>query len=477
MTLLWHPDPVRIGDVAPIAARTQVSRVEPEFGPPGARPVGPLGDRHVSRRPVVVLAASGDGVTVARGEAAEQIRLDGAVLTGSTVLDAAALDRGAVLELEGRIAILVHRRVAPRPAAPDHGLIGASDAIEDLREAIAACAASAAPTLVCGETGTGKELVARAIHRASARRDGPFVAVNLAALPAAVAVAQLFGHRKGAFTGAVDASAGYFRAADGGTLFLDEVGAAALDVQAMLLRALEQHEIQPIGEPAVRVDVRMIAATDADLAAAVRAGGFREALLYRLAGLSIATPALRDRPDDVARLLLAFLREELAALGAADRLRARSGDEALWLPAGFVAAACRQRWPGNVRELRNLGRRLAVAHHGVDAVALETLGGMLEVAAPPPEREAVDDARIVEALEANGWQIGRTAAELKISRTTLYAVMERSGRAVKARDLDREDIAAAGEHTGGDVVQMAAELRVSVRALKLRIRELGLPFR
>jgi DNA-binding NtrC family response regulator len=234
----------------------------------------------------------------------------------------------------------------------------------------------------------------------------------------------------------------------------------------------------------VPVDVRVIAATDADLAAAVRAGGFREALLYRLAGLSIATPALRERPDDVARLLCAFLREELAALGAADRLRARSGDEAPWLPAAFVAAACRQRWPGNVRELRNLCRRLAVAHHGVDAVAAEALGdalgdalgGTLEVAAPP-EREAVDDARIVAALEANGWQIGRTAAELKISRTTLYAVMERSGRAVKARDLDREDIAAAGERTGGDIAQMAAELRVSVRALKLRIRELGLPFR
>jgi transcriptional regulator of acetoin/glycerol metabolism len=131
-----------------------------------------------------------------------------------------------------------------------------------------------------------------------------------------------------------------------------------------------------------------------------------------------------------------------------------------------------------VRELRNLCRRLAVAYHDVDAVALEALRGELDVAVlPAAGRDANDDARIVAALEANHWQIGRTAAELGISRTTLYAVMERSGRAVKARDLDREQIAAAGERTGGDVEQMAAELRVSVRALRLRIRELGLRFR
>ncbi|HEY0992530.1 MAG TPA: sigma 54-interacting transcriptional regulator [Kofleriaceae bacterium] len=476
MTVLWHADPERVGDVAGIEGPMAVSRVEPELGPPGRQTRGPLGDRHLSRRPLLRLVPRADRLVIARTEAAGEIAVDGLALTGDVTVDPGALARGVVIEIDGRVVLLAHLRAAGRAASADHGLAGAGDAIDRVRDAIAAAATADAAVLVRGETGTGKELVARAVHAASARCDAPFVAVNLAALPSSVAVAQLFGHRG---AGARSASAGYFRAAAGGTLFLDEVGACALDVQAMLLRALEQREIQPIGAPVPEpVDVRIIAATDANLELAARGGRFREALLQRLSGIAIDVPALRDRRDDVARLLVRFLGEELAALGASPRLRPRTADEPLWLPAAFVAAACRQPWPGNVRQLRNACRRIAAAHHADDAIALESLVEQLErrdSPEAPAETATIDDERAVAALAANGWRTGKTAAELGISRTTLYAIMERSGKATTARELNREQIRAAGERAGGDVAQMAADLRVSVRALKLRIRELRLP--
>ena len=483
LTVLWHPDPARVGDVAAIDGAMAVSRIEPEFGSPGTRPRGPLGDRHLSRRPLLRLVPRGERLVVARTDAAGEVAIDGIALTGDATLDPGALARGAVIDLDGRVVLLAHLRAAGRAEAANHELAGASDAMDRLRDAIAAASAATAPVLVRGETGTGKELVARALHRASARRDAPFVAVNLAALPSSSAVAQLFGHG-----GAGSASPGYFRRAAGGTVFLDQVGAAALDVQAMLLRALEQREIQPIGAPEPEpVDARIIAATDINLDDAVRGGQFREALLHRLSAVAIDAPALRDRRDDVARLLVRFLGEELAALGTSARLRPRDADEPLWLPAGFVAAACRHPWPGNVRQLRNACRRIAAAHHADDAVAAESLVDVLErrdhahrgpaePAAAPEAPEAIDDDRAVAALAANGWQVGRTAAGLGISRTTLYAIMERSGKATTARELNREQIRAAGERRAGDVAQMAADLRVSVRALKLRIRELRLPY-
>ncbi|MEZ4361711.1 MAG: sigma 54-interacting transcriptional regulator [Kofleriaceae bacterium] len=486
-TVLWHAHAERVGELALLDDVSRISRVEPAFAAPHGGEKRPLGDVHLSRRPMLELSVIAGGLRLTR-LAPGELRLDGASSQGERVeLGDAALAEGVVLELEERVALLVHRRPRPR-AGPALGLLGGSAAIDGVRAEVCTLAPLTSAVLVRGETGTGKELVAAALHQASARRAGPFVAVNLAALPSAVAAAALFGHRKGAFTGAVEGNPGYFRQAAGGTLFLDEIGAAPLDVQAMLLRALEQSEIQPVGAPTPEaVDVRILAATDADLEAAVAGGAFREALLHRLGAATLRVPPLRARRDDIARLLLAFVREELAARGAEERLAPRAAEDAPWLSARFVAAACRAPWSGNVRALRNLCRRMAARYADVDVVpddagarelaaagAAPASPASVEGARPAPRAEArLTDAEILQALEEHGWQVGRAAAALGLARNTVYAAMERAGHGA-ARALDRAQIVAAVDAAAGELARAARALRVSERALKLRMRELDL---
>jgi len=216
-------------------------------------------------------------------------------------------------------------------------------------------AATEATTLITGETGTGKELMARALHEGSRRAGKPFVAINCSAIPEALAESEFFGHRKGAFTGAMEERAGHVRAADGGTLFLDEVGELPLSLQAKLLRFLESGEVQPVGEShSRRVDVRVVAATHRDLSTLVAEGRFRSDLYYRLQVVPIELPPLRERQGDINWLLERFIADFATR-------------QSLPLPRLTVAARevlMRHRWPGNVRELRNLAERLTVFHHG-----------------------------------------------------------------------------------------------------------------
>ncbi|MBX3228971.1 MAG: sigma 54-interacting transcriptional regulator [Labilithrix sp.] len=224
------------------------------------------------------------------------------------------------------------------------GMVGSSDAMHRLFGALARLDGSLVPALVLGETGVGKEVVARAIHEGSRVADGPFVAVNCGALARELVASTLFGHRRGAFTGATDARRGAFAAAQGGTLFLDELGELPLEIQPALLRALECGEITPIGEDTPqRVNVRVVAATNRDLEAEVRAGRFREDLYFRLAVVTLRIPALRERPEDVAPLADYFARQEGLP----------------GLPADVVAELEQRAFPGNVRELRNAVRAYA----------------------------------------------------------------------------------------------------------------------
>lgn len=233
---------------------------------------------------------------------------------------------------------------APLRRSGFRGMVGASEAMQRLFGSLARLDGSLIPTLVTGETGVGKEVVARAIHEGSRVAEGPFVAVNCGALARELVASTLFGHRRGAFTGATDARRGAFAAAEGGTLFLDEIGELPLEMQPALLRALELGEIVPVGEDrSQRVKVRIVAATNRDLEAEVHAGRFREDLYFRLAVMTLRVPALRERPDDVPMLADLFARQEGLP----------------GLPEGVIATLQTRTYSGNVRELRNAVRAYA----------------------------------------------------------------------------------------------------------------------
>jgi two-component system NtrC family response regulator len=269
----------------------------------------------------------------------------------------------------------LRRRVEASERRP---LLVASPAMEQLMEQVARVAHADLSVLLTGASGTGKELVARELHRLSGRADGPFVALNCAAIPSELLEAELFGHRKGAFTGATRSREGRFRAADGGTLLLDEVGDLPLALQPKLLRVLQERSVVPIGaERPVPVDVRVIAATHRDLEAKVREGTFREDLYYRLAVLPLRVPPLSERSEDITPLFELFLSSQASLSG-----------RRLELGADAAEALRRRAWPGNVRQLENLARRVALLAPGpivtaADLPADGTAGGVAGTADGP----------------------------------------------------------------------------------------------
>ena len=324
----------------------------------------------------------------------------------------------------------LERRV--RRAEGTSQLVGSSPRLEEVRRLVTRVAASDANVLVRGETGTGKELVARAIHEGSPRAAGPLVAVNCGALPEHLVESELFGHRRGAFTGADEHRAGLFEVADGGTLFLDEIGELPRPLQSRLLRALESGEIRRVGDnQPVTVDVRVVCATHRSLEDMVAAGEFREDLLFRINTFEIGIPPLRDRIDDLPELVKHFVR----------RARPQTPPEAEVVLPEVLEILARHRWPGNIRELAN------VIEHAVvlcDDLPLEpqhlparlgaSLGARSEAvpAARPAAAEPSASGRkpeslrdmemraILEGLERNRGNKARTAEELGISLKTLY---------------------------------------------------------
>jgi DNA-binding NtrC family response regulator len=302
-----------------------------------------------------------------------------------------------------------------------HDIIGRSDAIRRVVRLVQQVAPTDVTVLIEGETGTGKELVARAIHRESGRRKGPFMAVNCAGLSEELAASQLFGHRRGAFTGAVTDAVGMFEAARGGTLFLDEIGDLPLRVQTTLLRVLEERAVTRIGETQPRaVDVRIVAAANRELAREVAAGRFRADLLYRIRVGRIHLPPLRERREDLPLLVRHILSEQRAITG---RPVETVSDEAM-------QAMLAYEWPGNVRELKHaLG--YSVIHCPGAAVELEDLPPELLERAPPVaaagDLPADERERIAAALARTGGERKGAAALLGVSRATLYRRMAQYG--------------------------------------------------
>jgi two-component system, NtrC family, nitrogen regulation response regulator NtrX len=315
-------------------------------------------------------------------------------------------------------------------------IIGESVAMRALGEQITTAAPTNGRVLIHGENGSGKELVARTIHARSARHDRPFVEVNCAAIPEELIESELFGHEKGAFTGALARRLGKFELADGGTLFLDEIGDMSLKTQAKVLRSLEEQAFERVGgKDTIKVDVRVIAASNRDLPALIREGRFREDLYYRLNVIPIEVPPLRTRKDDIPALVSHFVAQFCAENGK----RAKSlSTEAL----GYFLA---YDWPGNVRELRNMVERLVIMAPG-ELIAVDDLPAPLRPKEPgPAPSEARDgtlrDARdnferafILAELRANDWNVTRTAERLGIERSHLYRKLKAYGINPPKRD-------------------------------------------
>jgi two-component system nitrogen regulation response regulator GlnG len=394
-------------------------------------------------------------------------------LVGTSV-DAPALERGVELTLGGRVALLLRRA---RPASSiveldTLGMVGPSPELQRIRERIRQLAPGEQPILITGATGTGKELVARALHAKSKRSDRPWVALNLAAIPTSTAASQLFGHTRGAFTGAQTGSAGLFGAASTGTLFLDELGESSRELQALLLRALESGEVQVVGGHAREVDVRVVAATDADLELAMSSGRISPALYHRLAGTTIALSPLRSRREDIAAQLGHFLVSHLRARGREDKL------DHEWLGTELQRALIFHDWPGNTRQLLRVIEGMIIEdidrpHARMPAV----LGSSASSGTSAPaliahdETPDTEERALARALEANDYQLTPTAKALGIALNTLKTMMKRHGYR-RAKDLALAEIEAARAQVGGELSALARALRVSPHGLRIRLSEL-----
>jgi two-component system NtrC family response regulator len=299
------------------------------------------------------------------------------------------------------------------------GILGNSAGMQEVFRLIQRVASTDASVLILGESGTGKEMAALAVHRRSKRRGGPFVPINCGAIPENLLESELFGHEKGSFTGAVSQRRGRIETAQGGTLFLDEIGELPAQLQVKLLRFLQEQRIERVGgRESIAVDVRVIAATNADLKQAMAAGRFREDLYYRLAVVTLRLPSLRERGGDVALLSQAFLRRFAAHFERPDLAFDNSAMRTLE----------RHSWPGNVRELENRIKRAVIMADGRHVTARDL---ELDTAEAPAgtklkeAREQLEREMVVQALRRNGGKITAAAAELGISRPTLYELMEK----------------------------------------------------
>jgi len=299
-------------------------------------------------------------------------------------------------------------------------IIGNSPALQSVLEQVELVGPTDSTVLIVGETGTGKELIARAVHNVSSRCGRPFIRLNCAAIPMDLLESELFGHERGAFTGAVTHRIGRFEAANGGTLFLDEIGDIPLKLQAKLLRVLQEQEFERLGSTQTqRVDVRVVAATNQDLAAMAAEKRFRTDLYYRLNVFPIALPPLRRRQEDIPMLVAHFV----------EKYGARMSKQISRIPDDGLDALVRYPWPGNIRELQNFIERAVILTNG-DVLLIPPLPSRLLPGIDPVTLEEAERDHILKTLEESNWVIGGkhgAAARLGVARTTLIDKMRKCG--------------------------------------------------
>jgi two-component system, NtrC family, nitrogen regulation response regulator GlnG len=381
-----------------------------------------------------------------------------------------ATERGAFeylpkpFDLRELISVVERALSAPISAPPEEEvddeqlpLIGRSPAMQEIYRSIARLMGTDLSVLITGESGTGKELVARALHDFGKRRSGPFVAINMAAIPRELIESELFGHERGAFTGAAQRSSGRFEQAKGGTLFLDEIGDMPFEAQTRLLRVLQEGEYTSVGGRApIRADSRIIAATHRDLSQLIRQGVFREDLFYRLNVAPIRIPPLRERTSDIPALVRHF-----ATQAAKEGLPAKVLDEAA------MERLRRYRWPGNVRELENLTRRLA-ALYSQEVIGVDVIES--ELAAAPADAPAISEMVNDEGL---GSAVERHINEYFVAHKGAMPAAGLYDRIL--REIERPLIVATLIATRGNQIKAAYVLGLNRNTLRKKIRELDIP--
>jgi transcriptional regulator with GAF, ATPase, and Fis domain len=331
--------------------------------------------------------------------------------------EALATSYGEIKQLKDRLQAETDYLKTEIKVTQAHGeIIGRSRVIKRVLHQVEQVAPVDCTVLITGETGTGKELIARAIHRLSPRRERIMVAVNCAALPSSLVDSELFGRERGAYTGALTSEVGRFEFADGSTIFLDEIGELSLEVQAKLLRILQSGEFQRLGNPKTRkVNVRVLAATNKDLATEVREGRFREDLFYRLQVFPIDVPPLRERVEDLPLLVSAFVEE----------FSSRMSKQINRISRNMIEALERHSWPGNIRELRNVIERGVILSSG-NSLTVANLTQSSEAVAPPSSLAEVERDHILKTLQGANWRVKGpygAAKRLQINPSTLYSRM------------------------------------------------------
>ena len=400
-------------------------------------------------QPVIVLTATGgiDTVVKAMQAGACDFFVKPASPERITISIRNALSMGA---LKGEVDRL-KKHATGRTSFND--LIGSSPAMTMVKRLGERAARSSIPILITGESGVGKEVIARAVHGSSERAGKPFVAVNCGAIPANLVESILFGHEKGSFTGATDKHLGKFQEANGGTLFLDEVGELPLDIQVKLLRALQESEIDAVGSKrSIKVDVRIVSATNHDLSLAVKAGRFREDLYYRLNVFPIEAPSLRERREDVPALVDCFVR----------RFNVEEGKSVVGASAETLAYLTAFEWPGNVRQLENAVYRAIVL---ADAPYLQPhdFPAISGVAAPPPEAQATSFA-----APSSGADTGAPPQDSPVR------ILDGRGHLRTLEDIERDLIQLAIEVYAGHMSEVARRLGIGRSTLYRKVREQGL---
>jgi two-component system nitrogen regulation response regulator GlnG len=491
LTIVLHPNITRIGEVAKpfdigSTGTRELSRFKPEFCKPGEKSVD-LNVAAVSRKPLLMKASAEGAVTLANPQAVSSVVVDGEPLQQSIEITADRVKRGVVIELGKYVALLLHRvNKRDEDASSDNlGILGENRSIQRLRKDILDIANIDDTVLITGETGAGKDLVARAIHANSKRAGKPYLCINMGAIQSGMENAELFGIGKRIAT-EVDERKGYFASADGGTLFLDEIGTTKPEIQASLLRAIENKEIQRVGHGPLKVDVRLIAATDSDLTVAIEQGRFLKALFHRLSRFRLQIPPLRERPDDIARLFIQFFHDELRKQGDAQKLF-RGAKEPGWLPAGLMSMLLRYAWRGNVRELQNVAGALALKNHNKEFFHLEPDIVQLlrsdivstDFASEPetksfrPSYPPTDD-EVIQAMDENDFNATKASESLHISRDYLLKRISRIPDLRRPKEITDQEIIDSYKQYNGDFVAMAKTLRISLRGLKIQITNRGL---